>query len=124
MTPRFYSSPLAGAVIAIAAIVAMVVVVLMARDDLPTINWIFVAGLVSISALLLTVLGIYNSDLSKRLDTLQAEMRRQGDRLDSLHTDMQDLIREVRGPGDRVAGFGGAMDARRPPRHHNLFRDS
>ena len=73
--------PWANVIIALAAVATMVTVVLMARDDLPTINWVFVAGLVSISGLVLTVMGIYNGSLSKRLDTLETALLKQGDRL-------------------------------------------
>ena len=84
--------PWANVIIAMVAVATMVTVVLMARDDLPTINWVFVAGLVSISGLVLTVMGIYNGSLSKRLDTLETALLKQGDRLQA----------EIRRQGDTL----------------------
>ena len=127
-TPRFRFH-WGNVVVAVISVGAVVAVVLMTREDLPTINWVFVAGLVSISGLVLTVIGIYNGSLSKRLDTLEsamlkqgdrlqaeiqrqgdslkAEIQRQGDRLDSLREDVQNLSHEVHGLGERVAGLEG-----------------
>ena len=110
--PRSQFGPtLAIVFVTLVAVAAMSAVVVLARGDLPTVNWIALAAFAAIAGLVVTVIGLHHGSLRRGQESLGQRIddlsQSTGQRIDGLSQRIDDLSQST---GQRIDGLSQRID--------------